>query len=151
MNIFENAYFGKPYKTRGDKKAIYHWYDNEHLHAHHLIIEDGNDVDCHDDGKNICNDYPTCRDIVSEWEETINEEEIEELALEYAPIGHWETDYGEVDYNEESREAFKAGIRTMKILCRKCYDRKNDTCKQISRVACTLYELGKNQGLNPIK
>lgn len=39
----------------------------------------------------------------------------------------------------------------MDNLCRKCYYHKNGTCKQISRVACTLYELGKNQGLNPIK
>lgn len=111
-NIFEKAYFGKTYKTRDDKKAIYHWYDNEHLHAHHLIIEDGEEVNCHDDGKNICNDYPTSRDIVSEFEETINEKELAELAEREYPSNYHITKL----IMKDMQRAYKAGYRKAKYM-----------------------------------
>lgn len=39
-NIFENAYFGKAYKTRDDKKVLYHLYDEQH--KVHFLFEEGN-------------------------------------------------------------------------------------------------------------
>lgn len=74
-NIFENAYFGKPYKTSNGEKAILlewkmeiggtNYYDFAIKHAK----GDGYDI-------KTLPDF----DIVSEWEEPINEEELNELA-----------------------------------------------------------------------
>lgn len=82
-NVFENAYFGKAYKTRDGRKAIYHSYsslypDNPYEKHHNLILEkiDGerdtvwvwaNDyghIDEHIDGKWLMENDT---DIVSEW------------------------------------------------------------------------------------
>lgn len=98
-NIFENAYFGKPYKTRDNRKALYHSYNNFYpnnpykLH-HNLILEKP-----YEDSLWIyCNDYGhteehingewlnvTNSDIVSEWEESISEEELDRIADELNP------------------------------------------------------------------
>lgn len=94
--IFENAYFGKAYKTRDGRKAIYHSYndiypDNPYQSHHNLILEEKDGV--RDTIWIWCNDYghieehiegewlnETDSDIVSEWQEPIDEHNIEVLA-----------------------------------------------------------------------
>lgn len=86
-NIFENAYFGKPYKTRDERKVIYcGTFENNSLFNTKVVIN--TDVDQASDyidfrwytqeGKSSIADSPA--DIVSEWEEGISEEELNELA-----------------------------------------------------------------------
>lgn len=86
-NIFNDAYFGKLYKTRDGRKVLYHSYnniypDNPYEHHHNLILEKP-----YEDSLWIyCNDYGhteehingewlnvTNSDIVSEWGEPFNE------------------------------------------------------------------------------
>ena len=43
-NIFENAYFGKPYKTRDGRKAIYNYHS---IGGYHDIIIDGEGMSYH--------------------------------------------------------------------------------------------------------
>lgn len=82
-NIFKDAYFGKPYKTRDDRKALYHSYDdiypdNPYQTHHNLILEEKDAV--RDTVWIWCNDYghveehvegewlyETNSDIISEW------------------------------------------------------------------------------------
>lgn len=75
-NIFKNAKFGKPYKTRDGRKAIFYMrtdfgasllterYGLEHYHFDGVIFN------CIDERDNI----------VSEWQEEINEEELVRLS-----------------------------------------------------------------------
>lgn len=98
-SIFKDSYFGKPYRTRDKRKAIYHSYDNiypdnPYQTHHNLILEEKDDV--RDTIWIWCNDYGHCEehieggwlnetnsDIVSEWEEDINEGELDKLAKKY--------------------------------------------------------------------
>lgn len=59
-------------------------------------------------------------DIVSEWEEEINEEELEKLAEEEYPYEYSTSLYGngECEYKNDLREAFKAGYRISRRLLR---------------------------------
>lgn len=72
-NIFENAYFGKPYKTRSGRKAIYIYYGTDviapFIERHHLIYEGLNSIE-----------PSNYEEIVSEWQEEINEDELDKLA-----------------------------------------------------------------------
>lgn len=98
-NIFENAYFGKVYKTRDGRKAIFLYSTEkklfkEYLLCYTLFIEDETDFYHYDtDGLNFSGGYAELEDgtieywgtdIVSEWEEPINEEKLEELAEAYS-------------------------------------------------------------------
>lgn len=75
--MFENAYFGKPYKTRDGRKAIY-GYKREG--RHYLIVEYYEHIFTWDD--NGVSDAPVQKlDIVSEWKESINEENIKRLCV----------------------------------------------------------------------
>lgn len=75
-NIFEGAYLGKAYKTRNGRKAIYIYYGSDvnlpFIERHHLIYEGLNSIQT--------SNY---EEIVSEWEEPIDEEELDRLAHEY--------------------------------------------------------------------
>lgn len=90
-NIFEGAYFGKAYKTRDGRKAIYNYHSSG---GYHDIIIDEEGVSYHfaDHTNGILRlphpseintdvDYSCPIDIVSEWQEEIDEEE---LAKQYA-------------------------------------------------------------------
>ena len=64
VNIFENTYFGKPYRTRGGKKARY---CGKRVSMFGLEL-DGFIIDYFSDGSYYtANESPL--DIVSEWEE----------------------------------------------------------------------------------
>lgn len=75
-NIFKDAYFGKQYKLKNGKKAVY----IDKKYYHYLIIE----------GRSIAFPYNTNGsshgydelDAVSEWKEPINEEELDKMAIE---------------------------------------------------------------------
>lgn len=107
-NIFENAYFGKPYKTRDGRKARFVINMGEHYgHPYRLVIEGADNFFNYDEYgmmTNIERNY----DIVSEW--TIDEEELDRLAKEselvkLVPIGH--------DLERKwAINNFKAGFRT---------------------------------------
>lgn len=76
-NIFENAYFGKAYKTRDGRKAIFHNRKLSRLlgkEVFNLICEKlDREICCFQDGK----ENPLVEseiDIVSEWEEDTQED-----------------------------------------------------------------------------
>lgn len=81
-NIFKNAYFGKPYRTRSGEKALYsHYDDNYNLHelftySQFVWVDNEGFVDEEHLELNDPND------IVSEWQEEINEVELDKLAIE---------------------------------------------------------------------
>lgn len=78
-NIFENAYFGKLYKTRDGRKAIYTIMSCD---SHWLAIQDTSfTCEYNNQGKLVSN-IGNVMDIVSEWQEEIDEEELEKLADE---------------------------------------------------------------------
>ena len=73
FNLFKGAYFGKPYKTRDGRKALYCYKFTDNSHA--LIVEgdeefwyvrDDGLVDDFDDSF-MDESYYTDKDIVSEW------------------------------------------------------------------------------------
>ena len=84
-NIFEKAYFGKPYKTRDERKAIY--IGMTYKGDYSLHVDKGGSVWSNDiynnNGKMVNNksqaDSPY--DIVSECPESINEEELDILII----------------------------------------------------------------------
>ena len=104
-NIFENAYFGKEYKTKDGRKALYLNYCSSTKY-HELITDDLQDIECDDYGFFIEDDIDN--NIVSEWEEEINEEEFDKLALRYTPI---ELRYKGYSIDELMILSFKAGYR----------------------------------------
>lgn len=85
-NLFKDAYFGKMYMTRDGRKAIY-FFQNGTSKWHDLIVEGERISLPYQDsglavGKHLKNpEWP--EDIVSEWEESINEEDLDKLANNY--------------------------------------------------------------------
>ena len=66
-NIFKNAYFGKAYKTRDGRKAIYLQLSfNKHLHF--VVVEKEIIAECYTDCGSERNGEDEL-DIVSEWKE----------------------------------------------------------------------------------
>lgn len=77
-DIFKNAYFGKLYKTRDGRKAIY-------IGGHRCVIENNNNCFFSFRSNGMHEGYATGTDIVSDWQEEINEEELDKLAEELNP------------------------------------------------------------------
>ncbi len=85
-NIFRNAYLGKAYKTRDGRKAIFYNHHNSHARekANYvtMILENQESIyRWYYDA--TAADHQEHLDIVSEWHEEINEEELDRLAKEY--------------------------------------------------------------------
>lgn len=91
-NIFEGAYFGKAYKTRDGRKAIYNYHSSG---GYHDIIIDKEGMSYHfaDHTNGILRlphpseikpdvDYSCPIDIVSEWTEEVDEGELDELLMQ---------------------------------------------------------------------
>lgn len=139
-NIFENAYFGKPYRTRDGKKAFYHGSkkhksgDGKVWIYHYLMVEPetinvlGEDViinhyDAYinDNGIGRLANLKYCKDsgvnagydITSEWQEEISEEELDKLAETEAnnTVGYWRYDSTDLHKWYGFRDGFKVGIR----------------------------------------
>lgn len=112
-NIFENAYFGKAYKTRDERKAIYINESTIDKGAVLIVYEDS--LSTHrimKDGHYWATpNIESGNDIVSEWQEEINEVELEKIALEAVPRSY---PFDMTDVAEPKREAFKAGYRKAK-------------------------------------
>lgn len=97
-NIFENAYFGKPYKTRDGRKALY--IGNNTC----IIVKETNPKIYFDDG--AFSMIAECRfDIISEWQEDIHEDKLDALAKEYIK------DKKEPSIRIASYNGFRAGYR----------------------------------------
>ena len=75
--IFEGTKFGDAFKTKGGRKAIYHYYEN----YHYLITDDGFGIVCSDDGGDTEND---CDNIVGRWDEPIDEKRLDDMASQLA-------------------------------------------------------------------
>lgn len=128
MNIFENAYFGKAYKTRDGRKAILLDKTFDSLIINFGIINKvGSFIQYavnNTSGILVQNgrefkDYPCELDIVSEWQEEINKEELEKLAMiEGAKaISHFvnrEQSKFAFEWADLVKEAYKAGYRKTK-------------------------------------
>lgn len=88
-NMFKNAYFGKAYKTRDNKKALFLGKD-DYLPAYLLFVDDCmmlSDYDVNGVPLDI-NNMPCPKSnlcIISEWQEEITEEELDKLAEESYP------------------------------------------------------------------
>lgn len=104
-NIFENAYFSKPYRTRNNQKAIFQCsgvacaclFTEEHCRTYNF---DGTVFGLHEP------EY----DIVSEWQVEINKAKLDKLAKEhlrkvYKEIRACHDDISTVDIDN----AYKAG------------------------------------------
>ena len=111
INIFENSYFGKPYKTRDGRKALY-------LYDYKCWIENDKDyTEYYPDGKWFQANIEHCLDIISEWQESIDEKELDELAYEYvskAPQSGEGYEYQGEWIWEDMVDAYKAGYRKAK-------------------------------------
>lgn len=103
-NIFENACFGKFYRTRDGRKAIYNYHSTG---GYHDIIIDGEGMSYHfaDHTNGTIRlplpseidpdvDYSCPVDIVSEWTEPIDEEENELTKEDDKKVveSHWDTE-----------------------------------------------------------
>ena len=86
-NIFENAYFGKPYRTRDGRKARFVINMGEHYgHPYRLVIE-GEDNFFNYDEHGMMADIERGFDIVPEWQEEISEEEQDRTNCPYVAEG----------------------------------------------------------------
>lgn len=66
MKLFDNSYFGKPYKTRGGEKALLQYKDST---LAHLFTESEQIKVFLDDGYVDSRFFDSKYDIVSEWKE----------------------------------------------------------------------------------
>lgn len=83
-NIFENAYFGKAYKTRDGRKAIFvNWSDTRkkvYLYVLERDMEFFGEEMYELDG--VTSGVSTPHDIISEWEELVEEDKYDKIAQE---------------------------------------------------------------------
>lgn len=84
-NIFKNAYLGKAYKTRDGHKAVFYNHHNSYVRERAnyvtMILEDHESIyRWYYDG--TAADYQEHLDIISEWEDETNEEELDKMAIE---------------------------------------------------------------------
>lgn len=109
-NIFENAYFGKAYKTRDGRLAIFLRRQEPNSKYYLLLTKadfDFKRITVNLNGK--C-PYEKNNDIVSKWQESINNEELDRLANEYVRTQYTEDNV----FAGYCRRDFKAGYRKAK-------------------------------------
>lgn len=115
--IFENAKFGKTYKTRDGSKAIFicqrtnsKIWDLTRPYA--CIVEGYGEIwNYSSDGRLYIGDgFETENDIISEWKDEIDEEELDKLAEEYCKKRYGETTKTSV-LMYDIDEAYIAGYR----------------------------------------
>lgn len=115
-NIFKDAYFGKAYKTRDGRKAIYIYKSNIYPFRHILSLGGVENAKYKGNGlydmKIEAENYHA--DIISEWDEPINEEKLTKLADESYPCWDCGSSKGvdcDICMNPGLIEAFKVGYR----------------------------------------
>lgn len=85
-NIFEKAKFGDKFRTRDGRTAVYikEYYSSLWgRNMHELLIENEGFEDYESDGRADVHDGELPIDIIGKWQEPINEEELDRLAMEY--------------------------------------------------------------------
>lgn len=110
-NIFENTYFGKAYKTRDGRKALVWYYHvgQDVVDQVVLITTNASQILVDGSGKDLNEPYHnTLNDIVSEWQEEINEEELDRISYESASPSIQDGRYGLISLRLY-KEGFKAG------------------------------------------
>ena len=113
-NIFENAYFGKPFKTRDGRKAIF-VSRNPYRNETYVLIEGNKSADLmQNDGHYWATKGREYKDdIISEWQEPIDEEELDKMADDYhKTCYHYHSD--DIVLTNRIEKAFKAGYRKAK-------------------------------------
>ena len=117
-NMFKNAYFGKAYKTRGGRKAVYISHESVYPFRYALSLGGVSCAMYKDNGTYDMlvqlDNYQA--DIVSEQQEEIDEEHLDDLAYDYNEKRQhnywWENDYTVcVCEVSEVRKAFEAGYK----------------------------------------
>ena len=108
-NIFEFACFGKQYKTRDGRKAIYQREVHDDMHTLMFEKDDGL-VEYWSDG-DVVYEHSGAReqqpdDIVAEWKDEISEQYLDKLADKYASTLPYQDVTGAV-------KDFKAGCRAI--------------------------------------
>ena len=128
-NIFENAYFGKPYMTNDGRKAILIRYFI--CNGFKYLLTTGNMEFSVDEygkvDKRIC---PFGVDIVSEWQEEVNEEELDKLACEYSQGDALCRGVSEGYTCPGLIKAFKAGYKKAKK--NETWNRRTSQCRKVN-------------------
>lgn len=125
-NIFENALFGKMYRTRDGRKAIYVGFNP--LTNYVMLVIDAfepsffDSIAYYPDGAIAMGEMNNSKDIVSEWEDPINEDKLSELAnkklLEEIKIAKQSESLGQcygVDFVSGFKNGYKAAKKENKI------------------------------------
>lgn len=112
-NIFENAKFGDKFRTRDGRKAIFincATERNDVYFKYYCTIEDLDGIYEVFDSQGRCHrDSDSPIDIVSEWQEEISEEELDELAEQWV---HNHATYPDArDRKTIIKEAYKASCK----------------------------------------
>lgn len=107
-NIFENAKFGDKFRTRDGRMMLYLRKMPDNSDFHEVLDCYINIERFHSNGQ-YCERYPLPCDIVSEWQEEIDEEKLDELACK-----HTESMNIPCRYKETALESYKAGYRKAK-------------------------------------
>ena len=115
MNIFENAKFGDKFRTRDGRMVLFNSPTSFYKGWYWMIAQGSGTCRYFEDGLlNIGEENSL--DIVGKWEEPINEEELDRLALEHSePIDTIPDDW----FNKRRvkllvRSAYEAGYRKAK-------------------------------------
>lgn len=108
-NIFKDAYFGKSYKTRDGRKAIYKEKDIDKPGSYVWIEGRDGIFYIGKDGFYLDNKKESQWDIVSELEEEIDENHLDKLSKEYSL---WLAD--EPLQEQRYIDGFKAGYKAAK-------------------------------------
>lgn len=79
-NIFENAKFGDKFLTRDGRMMLYLRKMPDNNDFHEVLDSDINIEHFHSNGQ-YCKEYPLPCDIIYEWQEPIDEEELNKKAI----------------------------------------------------------------------
>lgn len=113
-NIFENAKFGDRFRTRDGQMVIYGKRSIFREELHWIHSKDNHTYRVYDDGY-VSKDKEDDLDIVSLWQEPIDEKELEEMALH--DVIEYNKEIGNVMTPEQEffyQEGFNAGYRKAK-------------------------------------
>lgn len=114
-NIFKSAYFGKLYKTRDGRKALFIRKNTDKHFPYDILIEGNLGCIMYDETGKYVGEGPHAYDIVSEWYEEINEKELDELAEHYIQEKEGEIIRHPLLYEvKDCLEIYKAGYHKAK-------------------------------------
>lgn len=77
--MFENAYFGKAYKTRGGDRALFQYKDSCQAH----LFTEAEVIDVYLDGTIDSRFFDASLDIISEWQEPVDKEKMDAKSCAY--------------------------------------------------------------------